>query len=66
LGNVVTSQTIQANEEANIVSDLKSLRVKVLYSSLKRREGRDITERQIAACQLMYHVATGQQTSHSE
>jgi hypothetical protein len=35
------------------------------HSSLKRREGRETTDRQIAACHVMYHVAIGQQTSHS-
>ena len=35
------------------------------HSSLKRREGSETTDRQIAACQLMYHVAIGEQTSHS-
>lgn len=61
----MASQIIHANDVKTDQRPEMLKNERKSHSSLKSREGSETTDKQMAACQLMYHVAMGQQTSHS-
>ena len=62
----MASQIIRTNIEKTKQTLEMMDDVKKPHSSRKSREGSDTTDKQMAPCQLMYHVAKGPHTSHSE